>query len=532
MNAPQHPPTIEAEALEAQALETPALEAPAPLTKRQVLTVFAGLMIGMLLSALDQTIVSTALPTIVGELGGLTHLSWVVTAYMLASTVSAPIYGKLSDLYGRRLLFQAAIVIFLIGSVLAGLSQSMLQLIIFRGVQGAGGGGLMVLSMAIIADIVSPRERGRYQGLIGSVFGVASIAGPLLGGFFVDHLDWRWVFYVNLPLGAVALWVTQRALKLPHVRRERRIDWAGAALLTISITTLLLVTVWGGEVYPWLSWPVLTLAAVSLASLVAFIFVETAALEPILPLSLFRESVFTVGALLNFVLGSAMFIAVLFMPMFLQVVIGVSATDSGLLVMPLMAGMLTGSISSGRLITRFGRYKIFPVVGTVLVAIGYALLATMDTDTSLWASSIYMAIVGLGLGNVNPVVVLAIQNAVRTEHLGTATSTAQLFRSIGGTLGVSVFGALMNWKLDGALAKAMPEGVSLPAEPSALLQAPAAILQLPEAVQAAIKVGLAESITGVFLLAVPLGVLGFVAALLLKELPLAKVPRGASHTAE
>lgn len=510
-------------------LTTPLPETHAPLTRRQVLTVFTGLMIGMLLSALDQTIVSTALPTIVGDLGGLTHLSWVVTSYMLASTVTAPIYGKLSDLYGRRLLFQAAIVIFLVGSVLAGLSQTMLQLIVFRGVQGAGGGGLMVLSMAIIADIVSPRERGRYQGLIGSVFGLASIAGPLLGGFFVDHLDWRWVFYVNLPLGFVALYVTQRALKLPHVRRERRIDWAGAALLSVAITTLLLVTVWGGEVYPWGSLPILGLAALSLVSTVAFLFVESAALEPILPLSLFRESVFTVGAVLNFVLGSAMFVAVLFMPMFLQVVIGVSATDSGLLVMPLMAGMLTGSISSGRLITRFGRYKIFPIIGAVLVAVGYGLLATMGTDTSLVASSVYMAILGLGLGNVNPVVVLAIQNAVRSEHLGTATSTAQLFRSIGGTLGVTVFGAIMNWKLDGALARAMPRGVTLPDEPSALLQAPAAILRLPEAVQLALKTGLAEAITGVFLLAVPLGVLGFVGALLLKELPLSNVPHSSAH---
>lgn len=530
MNAPLSTAADEARA---QAIPEAPTEAAGPLTKRQVLTVFAGLMIGMLLSALDQTIVSTALPTIVGELGGLTHLSWVVTSYMLASTVSAPLYGKLSDLYGRRLLFQTAIVIFLVGSVLAGLSQSMLQLIIFRGIQGAGGGGLMVLSMAIIADIVSPRERGRYQGLIGSVFGLSSIAGPLLGGFFVDHLDWRWVFYVNLPLGAVALWVTQRALKLPHVRHERSVDWAGAALLTVAITTLLLVSVWGGEVYPWLSWQVLSLATVSLVATVAFVLVEAAALEPIVPLSLFRDKVFTVGALMNFVLGAAMFVVILFMPMFLQVVTGVSATDSGLLVMPLMAGMLTGSISSGRLITRFGRYKVFPIVGTALVALGYGLLSTMDTDTSLWASSLYMAILGLGLGNVNPVVVLAIQNAVRTEHLGTATSTAQLFRSIGGTLGVTVFGALMNLKLDAALAKAMPQGLALPAEPRALLQTPAAILQLPEAVQAAIKSGLAESITGVFLLAVPLGVLGFVCALLLKELPLGNTPKhGAAHAIE
>lgn len=495
-----------------------------PLTHRQIQTVFAGLMLGMLLSALDQTIVSTALPTIVGELGGLQHLSWIVTAYMLASTVSAPIYGKLSDLYGRRVMFQTAIVIFLIGSVLAGLSRTMFELAVFRGVQGAGGGGLMVLSQAIIGDIVSPRQRGRYQGYIGSMFALSSVVGPLLGGFFVDQLTWRWAFYVNLPLGALALVVTQRALKLTHKRREHRIDWAGAAMLSTAITTFLLATVWGGDTYAWDSPMIVGLAVASLVSFVIFLLVERRAEEPILPLVLFEERVFAVGTFLAFVTAMAMFAAIIFMPLYLQVAVGVSATDSGLLLMPLMAGMLTTSIGSGRLITRWGRYKVFPVVGTATVGVGYVLLSTMGAGTPVAVVSVFTAIVGLGLGMVNQVVVLAIQNAVPGEHLGAATSAAQFFRSIGGTVGVTVFGAVLNARLDVTLERLLPRGMELPGDVRALLRAPAEMAALPEPVFHALQQAVSQSVTFVFAMVIPVALVAFIAALMLHELPLRDRP--------
>ncbi|MCA9520665.1 MAG: MFS transporter [Myxococcales bacterium] len=487
------------------------------LSHRQILTVFAGLMIGMLLSALDQTIVATALPTIVGELGGLEHLSWVVTAYMLASTVTAPLYGKLSDLYGRRLLFQSAIVIFLVGSMLAGLSRSMLQLIVFRGLQGAGAGGLMVLAQAIIADIVAPRQRGRYQGYIGSVFAFSSIAGPFLGGFIVDNLSWRWVFYVNLPLGAVALFVTQRALVLPHHRREHRIDWAGAALSSVGITALLLAAVWGGDLYPWTSAPIIGLGALALVALSAFIVVERRASEPILPLELFENRIFAVGSLLGFMVGVAMFGAIVFMPLFLQAVVGVSATHSGLLLLPLMAGLLTSSITSGRLITRWGRYKIFPVVGTALTTLGYGLLAQMNAETTLWVASLDMLIVGTGLGMIMQVIVLAIQNAVDPRHIGAATSAAQFFRSVGATIGLTLFGIVMNSRLDRALASSNIGALHLASNPKALLRAPQIVAALPAPVRHVLRQALSESITYAFAVAVPFAALAFITALFLRE---------------
>lgn len=480
-------------------------------------------MTGMLLAALDQTIVSTALPTIVGDLGGLQHLAWIVTAYMLASTVSAPLYGKLSDLYGRRLMFQVAILIFLAGSMLAGTSRTMLQLVAFRALQGVGAGGLMVLAQAIIGDIVTPRQRGRYQGYIGSMFALSSIVGPILGGFFVDHLSWRWAFYVNLPIGLAALLVTQKALKLTHRRREHSIDWLGAALMSLGVTSLLLATVWGGDTYAWTSPMILSLAAVSAVALVAFVFVERRAKEPILPLELFSVRVFAVGTFLAFVTGMAMFGAIVFMPLFLQVAVGVSATDSGLLLMPLMGGLLTSSITSGRLITRWGRYKRFPVVGTATMTVGYVLLSTMSTETSLVTASIYMALVGLGLGMVMQVIVLAIQNVVPGEHLGAATSAAQFFRSIGGTVGVTVFGAILNWRLDTTLARLLPKGLDLPGDVRTLLRTPADMALLPAPVLEALRHSLAQSVTFVFAFVVPVGVVAFITALMLEELPLRDV---------
>jgi EmrB/QacA subfamily drug resistance transporter len=375
---------------------TVATTASGRLTHRQVLIVLSGLMLGMLLAALDQTIVATALPTIVSELGGINHLSWVVTAYLLASTSSTPLYGKISDLYGRKGVFQAAIVIFLIGSALSGLAQNMGELIAFRALQGLGAGGLMALAMAIIGDIVSPRERGRYQAYMGAVFAFASVAGPLLGGFFVDHLSWRWVFYINLPVGAVALVVTSVVLDLPFHRGRRAIDFLGAGLLVGSVTSILLVTVWGGDQYAWTSPEIIGLTVAGLVLLGLFLARERRAPEPVLPLELFRDEVFSVGSALLFIQGLVMFGAIVFLPLYFQVVKGASATMSRLLLVPLMARVLTSSIGSGRLISRSGRYKLFPIVGTALCTIGMLLFSRLDADSSLTESSLYMLVLGLG----------------------------------------------------------------------------------------------------------------------------------------
>lgn len=432
--------------------------APVPLTHRQILVVFSGLMAGMLLAALDQTIVSTALPTIVGELGGLDHLSWVVTAYLLTTTASTPLYGKLSDIYGRRLMFQSAIVIFVIGSMLCGLSQEMLQLIVFRGIQGIGAGGLMAMAFAIIGDIVSPRERGRYTGYLGAVFAVASVAGPLLGGYFVDHLSWRWVFYVNVPIGIVALVITSSVLRLPFVRRTHTIDFAGAALLVAAVSTLLLALVWGGSEYPWGSSTILGLFAAAAILTGLFLWWEHRTAEPILPLRLFGGRVFSTGVALSFLLGGAMFGAIVFLPLFLQVATGASATNSGLLLLPLMAGLLTTSIASGRVIARTGHYKKWPIAGMAIAAVGMFLLSTMDPHTSRLSSGLYMVVVGVGLGMVMQVLVLAVQNGAEFRDLGVVTSSVNFFRSLGGSFGVSGLGVVFATVLDDKLAELIPAG--------------------------------------------------------------------------
>jgi EmrB/QacA subfamily drug resistance transporter len=430
----------------ATAAAPPPSAAPASAQPR-IAVVMGGLMLVMLLASLDQTIVSTALPTIVRDLGGLEHLSWVVTAYLLAVTVVTPLYGKLGDLYGRKVVLQAALVLFLIGSVLCGLAQGMTELIAFRAVQGLGGGGLMVSAQAAIGDVVAPSQRGRYSGLFGAVFGVSSVAGPLIGGFFTTHISWRFIFYVNLPLGAIAFAVL--AVTLPSVaeRRRHQIDYAGTALLALGLSALILATTLGGTSYDWGSWQIVGMGVVSVAAIAALTVVERRAAEPILPPALFRNRVFVVCSAVGLVVGFALFGALTYLPLFQQVVRGLSPTASGLQLLPVMGGLLVSSIVAGQIITRTGKYKAFPIMGTAVAAFGMWLLSSLDETTSTGVAALHMLVLGLGLGMVMQVLVLATQNAVSYEQLGVATSGATLFRSIGGSLGTAVLGAIFSNRL-------------------------------------------------------------------------------------
>ena len=465
----------------------PAADGVPTLAHRQILTVLAGLMLGMLVAALSQTIVATALPTIVGELGGQEQLAWVVSATLLASTASTPIWGKLSDLYGRKVMFQSAIVVFLVAAMAAGFAQDMAQLIAARAVQGLGVGGLMALSQAIIGDVVSPRERGRYQGYMGSVFGLATIAGPLLGGFLVEHLSWRWTFWSALPLGVTALVVIQRAIRFPFPRRRHAIDWLGAFFIVASVSALLLVLSLAGAQFPWRSSWTYGLFATSVLMLAAAIWQERRHPEPIMPPRLFTNHTFVITSVAGFIVGIAMFGAIIFLPQYLQIVKGQTPTASGLLTLPLVAGLLVSSITSGRLISRTGRYKIFPVVGMATASVGLGLLSLLHVQTSLLVASGYMLVAGLGIGMVLQVLILVAQNAVPHRDLGVATSGATFFRTMGGAVGVSEVELLA---------------------------------ALPEPVHTAVVTGFADAFQTTFLAAVPFAVAGFLVLLLLRETPL------------
>jgi EmrB/QacA subfamily drug resistance transporter len=487
---------------------------------RRILVILGALMMGMALSALDQTIVATALPTIAGDLHGLNHLSWVVTAYLLTTCISTPLWGKLGDLYGRKALFQLAIVIFLVGSMLSGLSQSMSELIAFRAIQGIGAGGLMVGSQAIMGDVVSARQRGKYLGYFGVVFGVTNVAGPLLGGLFTEHLSWRWIFYINLPLGILALFVVAAVLHLPVKRIPHQIDWAGTAFLSVGVTCIILVTSWAGSEYAWESPVIIGVGLVALASLVIFCFIETRAAEPIIPLWLFKNRTFTVTSGVGFIIGFAMFGAIIYLPLYLQVVHGVSPTLSGLELLPMIGGMLLTFISSGRIVTRTGRYKMFPILGTGVLSVGLILLTQLGPHTPYGEVAVFMFITGLGIGLVMQVLVVAVQNAVPHSALGVATATSTFFRTIGGAFGVAVLGTVFASRLLSQLRLHATSAELRLVSGSSVTVNPAQIDHLPPAQRTFVVGAFSHSVETAFLVAVPFVVLGFVLSWLVKEIPL------------
>jgi EmrB/QacA subfamily drug resistance transporter len=483
--------------------------------------VLPGLMLAMLLAMLDNMIVSTAMPRIVGDLHGLSHLSWVITAYVLGTTVSTPLWGKIGDLYGRKSIFMTSVVTFLVGSALSGMSQNMGELIGFRALQGLGAGGLIVGVMAIIGDLVPPRERGRYQGMMAAIMAVAMVAGPLAGGFITDHLSWRWAFYVNLPLGAITLVLLASRLHLPKYRTEHRIDWTGAGLLAVGITALVLITTWGGNQYAWTSWQILGLAAATVVTLGLFAVVERQAKEPILSLGLFANRNFTLSSLIGFLLGFAMFGAISFLPLYQQVVQGASATNSGLLLLPMMAGMLVTSLFVGQAITRTGKYKMYPVIGGVIMVVGMYLLSMVDVHTSKTQTSLSMVVLGLGMGFLMQTTMLISQNSVEQKDLGVASSTSTFFRSIGGSFGVSLFGAIFNRTLKDDIGSHLGPAAANSLTGSGVAGLTATKLKtmgLAE-VQALLH-GIATATSSVFFWSIAIAVLVPVAAVFITQVPL------------
>ncbi|EGG45605.1 MULTISPECIES: MDR family MFS transporter [Streptomyces] len=486
---------------------------------RSVRVVLLALMIAMLLAMLDNMIIGTAMPTIVGELGGLEHLSWVVTAYTLATAASTPLWGKLGDMYGRKGVFMTSIVVFLIGSALSGMAQDMGQLIGFRAVQGLGAGGLMVGVMAIIGDLIPPRERGKYQGMMAGVMALAMIAGPLVGGTITDHLGWRWSFYINLPLGAVALIAISVVLHLPKKRAQTRIDYLGAGLLTLGITSIVLVTTWGGTEYAWGSARIMELIGIGVAALVGFLFWQTKAAEPIMPLHIFRNRNFSLMSIIGFITGFVMFGAVLFLPLYQQAVQGASATNSGLLLLPMLGAMLVVSMVAGRVTTNSGRYKVFPLAGGVLIIAGLFLLAQMDTETTRLTSGIYMAVLGAGMGCLMQITMLVAQNSVEMKDMGVASSSTTLFRTLGSSFGVAIMGALFNHRVQDVMVERAGALGGKMTEQSAQLDA-ASLAKLPVQAREAYQYAVSAGTHSAFLLGAAVAVVALVAAVFVKEVPL------------
>ena len=490
------------------------------LPRRELYFVLSALMLGMLLAALDATIVSTALPTIVGDLHGANHLSWVVVSYLLASTVSTPLWGKLGDLHGRKIYFIWAIIIFLGGSMLCGFSQNILELILFRAVQGLGGGGLMVGAQAVIADVVPPRERGRYSGLFGAVFGAATVLGPLLGGFIVEYWSWRWIFFVNVPFGIVALAVTAAALPNAGERKQHVIDYAGIITLTVAASSFILFTSLGGSSQPWGSARSIALFVSGVVFTAMFIWIERRSSEPVLPPSLFSNRVFSSASAIGFVVGFAMFGAMTFLPLYFQDVHGASPTNSGLRLLPMMVGLFSASIIVGQLVVRGWKYRPFPIAGTAVMTIGIGLLGTIGVTTSTYLTGLYMLILGVGIGLVMQILITAVQNAVNPADVGAATAGSNFFRSIGGSFGTAVFGAIFSNELPHQLATRLRASHYTGALPTASQWTPSTLRALPAQALDVIVHAISASISHIYLLAIPVGVVALLLSLTLPEVRL------------
>lgn len=484
------------------------------------MVIFAGLLLAMFLSSLDQTIISTALPTIAGDLGGVDHIAWIITAYTLAITIGMPIYGKLGDQYGRKGLFIIAIGIFILGSILGGLSGTMGALITARFVQGLGAAGLMILSQAILADIMSPRERAKYSGIMGAVFGISAIAGPLLGGFLTDHLSWHWTFWINVPLGIATIIVIAKTLHLPHVKERHTVDYLGMATMIPAVTAMVLITTWGGTQYDWNSPMIMGLIGAFVLFSGLFIFIEHKAKEPILPLKLFKSRTFTIAALVGLTMGAGTFAAMSYLPTYLQIVSGVTATASGMLMLPMVAGLFFASVGSGQIISRTGNYKWFPVVGMFLATVGLFLLSTMDTSTPQIVTAVYMVIIGAGMGFSMQTLVLVVQNSVEAKDVGSATASNNFFREIGISVGVSLFGAVFASRLAEKM-NALP--VSGLDSGSGEGLTPAVINNLPEGIKDIIVDAYVNALTPAFLYLVPVVLIGFIASFFVPKLQLSHV---------